>query len=74
MSEGSASVPRRASVGVRVGDVVIGGGAPIVVQSMTNTDTADAEASAQSTPFHRLTQNLIHHRVWARMFSDADLC
>ncbi len=46
MSEGSASVPRRASVGVRVGDVVIGGGAPIVVQSMTNTDTADAEATA----------------------------
>ena len=46
MSEGSAPVPRRASVGVRVGDVVIGGGAPIVVQSMTNTDTADAEATA----------------------------
>ncbi len=46
MSEGSASVPRRVSVGVRVGDVVIGGGAPIVVQSMTNTDTADAEATA----------------------------
>ncbi|MEL6287402.1 MAG: flavodoxin-dependent (E)-4-hydroxy-3-methylbut-2-enyl-diphosphate synthase [Pseudomonadota bacterium] len=32
---------RRDSVGVKVGDVTIGGGAPIVVQSMTNTDTAD---------------------------------
>jgi len=30
-----------------VGDIVIGGGAPIVVQSMTNTDTADAEATAR---------------------------
>ncbi len=32
---------RRASAGVRVGHVAIGGVAPIVVQSMTNTDTAD---------------------------------
>ena len=38
---------RRASTQVRVGDVAIGGGAPIVVQSMTNTDTADAEATAR---------------------------
>jgi (E)-4-hydroxy-3-methylbut-2-enyl-diphosphate synthase len=38
---------RRVSVPVRVGSVVIGGGAPIVVQSMTNTDTADAEATAK---------------------------
>ena len=36
---------RRDSVGVRVGEVTIGGGAPIVVQSMTNTDTADIESS-----------------------------
>ncbi|MEE2636580.1 MAG: flavodoxin-dependent (E)-4-hydroxy-3-methylbut-2-enyl-diphosphate synthase [Acidobacteriota bacterium] len=34
------------TTGVRVGDVQIGGGAPIVVQSMTITDTADAEATA----------------------------
>ena len=33
-------------VGVRVGDVKIGGGAPVVVQSMTMTDTADTEATA----------------------------
>jgi len=33
-------------VGVRVGGVLLGGGAPVVVQSMTNTDTADVEATA----------------------------
>ena len=38
---------RRRSRPVRVGGVVIGGGAPIVVQSMTNTDTADAAATAR---------------------------
>ena len=38
---------RRRSVGVPVGDVVIGGGAPIVVQSMTDTDTADVEATVR---------------------------
>ena len=32
---------------VRVGKVLIGGGAPVVVQSMTNTDTADAESTAR---------------------------
>jgi (E)-4-hydroxy-3-methylbut-2-enyl-diphosphate synthase len=35
------------TVGVRVGAVQVGGGAPIVVQSMTMTDTADAAATAQ---------------------------
>ena len=38
---------RRVSRQVAVGDVLIGGGAPIVVQSMTNTDTADAAATAE---------------------------
>jgi (E)-4-hydroxy-3-methylbut-2-enyl-diphosphate synthase len=37
---------RRVSRQVAVGDVLIGGNAPIVVQSMTNTDTADAAATA----------------------------
>ena len=37
---------RRHSTRVMVGGVAIGGGAPIVVQSMTNTDTADAVATA----------------------------
>jgi len=39
--------PRHASRSVRVGTVTIGGGAPIVVQSMTNTDTADLNATVQ---------------------------
>jgi len=38
---------RRSSVAVAVGGVRIGGGAPIVVQSMTNTDTADVFATAE---------------------------
>ncbi|MEK9725797.1 MAG: flavodoxin-dependent (E)-4-hydroxy-3-methylbut-2-enyl-diphosphate synthase [Rhodospirillaceae bacterium] len=42
----TGAAPRRASVPVKVGHVTIGGDAPIVVQSMTNTDTADAEATA----------------------------
>jgi (E)-4-hydroxy-3-methylbut-2-enyl-diphosphate synthase len=36
---------RRKSVAVRVGRITVGGGAPIVVQSMTNTDTADVEGT-----------------------------
>ncbi|MGN6486591.1 MAG: flavodoxin-dependent (E)-4-hydroxy-3-methylbut-2-enyl-diphosphate synthase [Devosia sp.] len=39
--------PRRRSIGVNVGGVMVGGGAPIVVQSMTNTDTADIEATVR---------------------------
>jgi (E)-4-hydroxy-3-methylbut-2-enyl-diphosphate synthase len=39
-------VKRHSTVGVRVGDVLVGGGAPVVVQSMTNTDTADAAGTA----------------------------
>ena len=38
---------RRASIGVKVGSVTIGGEHPVVVQSMTNTDTADAAATAK---------------------------
>src|SRR5246500_1602092 len=38
---------RRKTYGVNVGHVRVGGGAPVVVQSMTNTDTADAAATAQ---------------------------
>ena len=38
---------RRKSIAVKVGGVTIGGGAPVVVQSMTNTDTANIEATAQ---------------------------
>ena len=38
---------RRESIQVMVGNVPVGGGAPIVVQSMTNTDTADIEATIE---------------------------
>src|SRR5258707_13572197 len=41
--------PRRKTYGVKVGHVRVGGGAPIVVQSMTNTDTADVEATFKQT-------------------------
>ncbi|MHB1104551.1 MAG: flavodoxin-dependent (E)-4-hydroxy-3-methylbut-2-enyl-diphosphate synthase [Devosia sp.] len=43
----SGAFPRRQSIGVDVGGVMVGGGAPIVVQSMTNTDTADIEATVR---------------------------
>ena len=38
---------RRKTIGVGVGHVMVGGGAPVVVQSMTNTDTADAIGTAR---------------------------
>lgn len=39
--------PRRESIGVKVGNVMVGGEAPVAVQSMTNTDTADEVATAE---------------------------
>ncbi len=45
----SAIETRRKSHAVMVGTVQVGGGAPVVVQSMTNTDTADVEGTAQQT-------------------------
>ncbi|MBV6487250.1 MAG: flavodoxin-dependent (E)-4-hydroxy-3-methylbut-2-enyl-diphosphate synthase [Pseudorhodoplanes sp.] len=47
LSLSGAPAPRHRSVAVDVGGVVVGGAAPIVVQSMTNTDTADVEATAR---------------------------
>lgn len=41
----SKPFPRRKSVAVNVGGVMVGGDNPIVVQSMTNTDTADVDAT-----------------------------
>ena len=41
--------PRKKTHGVKVGHVQVGGGAPIVVQSMTNTDTADVETTFKQT-------------------------
>ncbi len=43
----AAPSPRHKTVAVNVGGVLIGGDAPIVVQSMTNTDTADIEATSE---------------------------
>ena len=40
-----SDIKRRISTAVDVGGVTVGGGAPIAVQSMTNTDTADIEAT-----------------------------
>jgi len=47
MMEFSGPADRHQTVAVRVGNVTVGGGGPVVVQSMTNTDTADAQATAQ---------------------------
>ncbi len=44
---GKVSRKRRQTIAVKVGNVQVGGGAPVVVQSMTNTDTADVAATAQ---------------------------
>jgi (E)-4-hydroxy-3-methylbut-2-enyl-diphosphate synthase len=41
--------PRRKTHAVKVGHVRVGGGAPVVVQSMTNTDTADIESTFRQT-------------------------
>ena len=43
--EHAGPAPRRQTVAVRVGEVQVGGGAPVVVQSMTNTDTADVDGT-----------------------------
>jgi len=47
MSQPNSASLRRASVGVKVGSVRIGGNAPVVVQSMTNTDTVDEIATTE---------------------------
>src|ERR1700726_4306220 len=47
MMEFSGPAERHRAVAGKVGNVTVGGGAPIVVQSMTNTDTADAEGTAK---------------------------
>ena len=46
MIDSEPTLPRRMTQAVQVGSVQIGGGAPVVVQSMTNTDTADAAKTA----------------------------
>ncbi|NUS21697.1 MAG: flavodoxin-dependent (E)-4-hydroxy-3-methylbut-2-enyl-diphosphate synthase [Mesorhizobium sp.] len=56
--------PRRTSVGVSVGGVMVGGGAPVVVQSMTNTDTADIDQTvAQVAALHRAGSEIVRITV-----------
>jgi (E)-4-hydroxy-3-methylbut-2-enyl-diphosphate synthase len=55
---------RRVSVAVPVGGVVVGGAAPVVVQSMTNTDTADIDATvAQVAALHRAGSEIVRVTV-----------
>lgn len=60
----SSPFPRRTSVGVDVGGVTVGGGAPVVVQSMTNTDTADIDQTvAQVAALHRAGSEIVRITV-----------
>ena len=67
----SSPFPRRRSVGVDVGGVTVGGGAPDVVQSMTNTDTADIDKTvAQVAALHRAGSEIV--RIGAESRKEAD--
>ncbi|POF32627.1 flavodoxin-dependent (E)-4-hydroxy-3-methylbut-2-enyl-diphosphate synthase [Roseibium marinum] len=58
------ALPRRKSIGVMVGNVLVGGGAPVAVQSMTNTDTADADATvAQVSALARAGSEIVRITV-----------
>ncbi len=60
----SEPLPRRKSVGVDVGGVMVGGDAPVVVQSMTNTDTADVDATvAQVAALYRSGSQIVRVTV-----------
>jgi (E)-4-hydroxy-3-methylbut-2-enyl-diphosphate synthase len=64
MSSTTGIARRRKSVAVKVGDITIGGDAPVVVQSMTNTDTADAEGTAQQVAdLHRAGSEIVRITV-----------
>lgn len=55
---------RRQSVGVSVGGVIVGGSEPVVVQSMTNTDTADIDGTvAQVAALHRAGSEIVRITV-----------
>ncbi len=63
-SNPSGLTPRRQSVPVKVGNVTVGGGAPVVVQSMTNTDTADIDATvAQVSQLARAGSEIVRITV-----------
>ncbi|MGF1670297.1 MAG: flavodoxin-dependent (E)-4-hydroxy-3-methylbut-2-enyl-diphosphate synthase, partial [Balneolaceae bacterium] len=57
-------INRRESIQVMVGDVPVGGDAPIVVQSMTNTDTADIDETVeQIDQLHQAGSELVRITV-----------
>jgi (E)-4-hydroxy-3-methylbut-2-enyl-diphosphate synthase len=59
-----STIPRRHSIPVRIGSVTVGGTAPVVVQSMTNTDTADIESTvAQVKALARAGSELVRVTV-----------
>ena len=60
----STPFPRRPSVGVDVGGVMVGGGAPVIVQSMTNTDTADVDQTvAQVAALYKAGSEIVRITV-----------
>ena len=59
-----SDIKRRESIQVMVGDVPVGGDAPIVVQSMTNTDTSDVEATYEQVKYlHEAGSELVRITV-----------
>jgi (E)-4-hydroxy-3-methylbut-2-enyl-diphosphate synthase len=57
-------IPRRKSIAVKIGAVTVGGSAPVIVQSMTNTDTADIAATvAQVASLARAGSELVRITV-----------
>jgi (E)-4-hydroxy-3-methylbut-2-enyl-diphosphate synthase len=64
MTQSAAPLERRQSIPVLVGNVKVGGGAPIVVQSMTNTDTADIDGTTrQVAALHRAGSEIVRITV-----------
>jgi (E)-4-hydroxy-3-methylbut-2-enyl-diphosphate synthase len=64
MSDIAGPATRHSTIGVRVGSVMVGGGAPIVVQSMTNTDTADVDSTvAQVSALARAGSEIVRITV-----------
>jgi len=60
----ASAFARRRSVGVDIGGVLVGGGAPVVVQSMTNTDTADIDQTvAQVAALQRAGSEIVRITV-----------
>src|SRR4029077_12914026 len=60
----SGPAERHQTIAVKVGNVAVGGGAPVVVQSMTNTDTADvAVTTAQVAALARAGSELVRITV-----------